>query len=385
MAVSDITFGLQLTYQTGTGWSEIQTAEQHCRCQSITTGMDVSVLLSFFLDKAVHKIMHLVYTQFQGLLKLLFRFMSITEKHTLLHRSTLELQNSFAFPALIANISHKSTAHTHTHPTWELNQQLRGHLHVDVLAQQAVLSHGTSFPWFQWPRALRGCCSPFWSVLAESRREAWLNLALGLGGWSGAQRFLYFGLFFQVKRRLERLPLVGRCSQEDRKNSKCILSWKVYEKLNFNLGSLHCSQRSQRTVYIHTHHVWYMKIRMKCNNKVIHSGFHNLIAATAAMAACCGPTWRVRLMAWCPCLQVFRSSATKSQVLPLPFTPLLSPSHSFLCTLFIALFQFSSHSFSPKTSSKSSSDIRTWNNSCTCVEHECNQVKPYLPSPQCVA
>lgn len=78
--------------------------------------------------------------------------------------------------------------------TWKLHQQLRCNLHVDILAQQAVL--GASFPWLQRAWSLWGCCSSCWPILAESCREAWLDLALGLGRWSWAQCFLHFGLLF---------------------------------------------------------------------------------------------------------------------------------------------------------------------------------------------
>lgn len=98
--------------------------------------------------------------------------------------------------------------------TWKFNQQLRGHLDTDVLVQQAVLCHWTSFPRFEQHGALGRRCSSCRPVLAEGGREAWLDLALGLGGWSRAQRFFHFGLFFQVERRLEGLSLVSRCSKE---------------------------------------------------------------------------------------------------------------------------------------------------------------------------
>lgn len=98
--------------------------------------------------------------------------------------------------------------------TWKFNQQLRGHLDIDVLVQQAVFCHWASFPRFEQHGALGHRCSPCRPVLAEGGREARLDLALGLGGWSRAQRFFHFGLFFQVEWRLEGLSLVSRCSKE---------------------------------------------------------------------------------------------------------------------------------------------------------------------------
>lgn len=102
---------------------------------------------------------------------------------------------------------------THKRSTWKLHQQLRGNLHVNILAQQAVLR--ASFPWLQRAWSLWGCCSSCWPILAESRRETWLDLAVGVRRRSGAQRFLHFGLFFKVEWRLKRFPLVSRCSQKE--------------------------------------------------------------------------------------------------------------------------------------------------------------------------